>query len=351
MLDEYRQWELPADPAEGKKGSALRNALILLPLVILWLIFSCGSACSSILAFLPINTPPVEVPKKGLQLVGLSKWSTVGTTNCRQAIIDSACKSFEFSYCPFFNVVNPFGNADILNSIPISITETVFLGWRNESVMSGDWGATLAVLSNRAAQVNVHVNEIRGRVAKIVLVPVLEDYWSDTQWMQAVQVIASQLDSGTKIFFRRSHMLNTSIPPESIVTTLKNGTTCAFTNTALEAHKIDFGGSAQVISNDGGFVFQSAPLFGMYEDASSLSGISGGYATTGNWFDAAKVSSKTAMLWRPAYNLWSHTITYRYISYKIPSVTLDQRFDNEADPFFNMFEAEIVKQFLNPATH
>jgi hypothetical protein len=127
---------------------------------------------------------------------------------------------------------------------------------------------------------------------------------------------------------------------------LKNGTTYAFTNTALEAHKIDFGGSAQVISNDGGFVFQPAPLLGMYEDASSLGGISGGYATTESWFGAAKASSKTAMLWRPAYNLWSHTITYGYISYKIPSVTLDQRFDNEADPFFNMFEAALVRSFL-----
>jgi len=329
------------------------NWFLVIIIAIIGLIIGVGNAYgirSGILSYIPIpRAPEGTVNKNGLQVIGLSKWSVASTTNCAEAIIDSRCTGFEFSYCPFFNPDSPFRNANILNSIPtISITETIFLGWRNESAMQGDWSVTIEVIKDRANTVNTHINEIRGRVTKIVLIPVLEDYWREDQWLQAVAVISSQLDSGDKVYFRRSHMLNTDIPPEIITARLKNGENYSFVNTYLEAHKIDFGGDAKTISNDGGFVYQAVPVLGMYEDAGSISGMPGGYATTDNWFSSAKKSSKTAMLWRPAYNLFPRNIQNSRISYALPGVTLDKRFDNGADPFFNTFEAEIVKQFLSP---
>jgi hypothetical protein len=294
-----------------------------------------------------LNANNIGINKDGLQLVGLSKWSHTGTDNCANAVKASACRNFEFSYCPFFNLVAPFRNANVLNSIPgIAVTETIFLGWRQESAMQGDWNTTLATLRNRASQVNIHANEIRGRVAKIVLIPVLEDYWSSDQWLQAVKVIASQLDSGTEISFRRSGMLNAYEPPLNIMATLKGGKSYVFTDTLMEVHKIDFSGKGQVVSNDGGFVFQPTEILGLHEDASSFSEHRSGCATLDDWSASAKASTKTAMLWRPAYNLFPRTIENGRISYKLSDVTLDNRVDNDANPFFSKFEAALVEKFL-----
>lgn len=324
----------------------MKNMVFLLLLIFL----GVNNSYASIWTFMPsILSAAKQVKNKdGLQLVGLSKWSTASTHNCAEAVISSRCGSFEFSYCPFFNLANPFGNADILNSIPVEVTETIFLGWRQEALMLEDVSFVLETLSDRAEQVNTHINEIRGRVSKIILIPILEDYWTEDQWLQAVRVIAAQLDSGDKVTFRRSEMLNTDPPPTNIVTKLKNGKDYNFSGVYLEAHKIDFTGEANTISNDGGFVYNSGVLMGLHEDSNSYSGRSEGYATLDKWSIAAKGSTKTAMLWRPAYNLHTRSISNGYVSYTYPSITLDNRVDDNADPAFNAFEAALVKRFLTP---
>lgn len=318
----------------------------------LTLLLNSESAYSSIWNFVPITRPhPVSnmLNKDGLQLVGLSKWSETSTRNCADAIIASTCRQFEFSYCPFFNISDPFGNADVINSISdVKITETIFLGWRQEALMLEDVSYVLQTLSNRAEQVNKHINEIRGRVDKIILVPILEDYWTEGQWLQAVRVIAAQLDSGDKVTFRRSEMMNLNPPPTNIVTRIKNGQSYNFTGVYLEAHKIDFTGEAKTISNDGGFVYNSSILLGLHESAEGLKGMPGGYKTFAKWLPEAKASAKTVMLHRPAYNLFPRSISNGYISYRIPSITLDNRTDDNSDPAFSSYEAAIAQQFLSP---
>ena len=124
--------------------------------------------------------------------------------------------------------------------------------------MNDTWPNVLNKLNLRAREVNTHVNEVRNRVTKIILIPMLEDHWTEARWLEAVHTIAGQIDSGAKIYFRRSEMMGTDRPPSSITTRLKNGVT----STRLEAHQIDHGGIAQVISNDGGLVYQNSKIFG-----------------------------------------------------------------------------------------
>ena len=284
---------------------------------------------------------------KGFQAVGLSRFSDTSTSNCAVAIKESGCHEFEFAFMPFFNPTDPFKNVRTLLDIPnVSKVETIFLSWREETAMNDTWPNVLNKLNIRARKINTHVNEVRNRVTKIVLVPMLEDQWTEAKWLEAVHAIAGQLDSGVKISFRRSEMMGTDMPPSSITTRLNSGAIYTFTSTLLEAHRIDHGGSAQVISNDGGLVYQDSKIFGNYETKSSLIDAPGGYCAMADWISTANSTSKVSILWRPSYNLFTRTYSGSEIKYQKPSVSLDKRSDTDYDPAFNSFEKEVLKSFL-----
>ncbi|MDO9042687.1 MAG: hypothetical protein Q7U64_10155 [Desulfocapsaceae bacterium] len=285
--------------------------------------------------------------RKGFQAVGLSKLSDTSTINCAAAIRESGCREFEFAFMPFFNSIDPFKNVRTLLDIPnVSKVETIFLSWRDETVMNDTWPNVLNMLNLRAREVNTHVNEVRNRVTMIILVPMLEDRWTEAMWLEAVHTIAGQIDNDAKISFRRSEMMGTDMPPASITTRLKNGTSYTFTSTWLEAHRINHGGNAQVISNDGGLVYQDSKIFDKYETKSSLIDAPGGYCSMSSWISEANLTSKVSILWRPSYNLFTRTYSGDEIKYQKPDISLDKRSDSESDPAFNSFEKEVLKSFL-----
>jgi hypothetical protein len=285
--------------------------------------------------------------RKGFQAVGLSKLSDMSAINCAAAIKESGCREFEFAFMPFFNLADPFKNVGTLLDIPnVSKVETIVLSWREETVMKDTWPKVLNRLNLRAREVNTHVNAVRDRVTKIILIPMLEDHWTEARWLEAVHTIAGQIDSGAKISFRRSEMRGTDMPPSSITTRLKNGTSYTFTSTRLEAHRIDHGGRAQVISNDGGLVYQDSKIFDKYETKSSLLDAPGGYCSVASWISGANSTSKVSILWRPGYNLFTRTYSGDEIKYQKPNMSLDKRSDNDSDPAFNLFEKEVLKSFL-----
>ena len=285
--------------------------------------------------------------RKGIQAIGLSKLSDTSTNNCAAAIRESGCHEFEFAFMPFFNATNPFKNVETLLEIPnVSKVETIFISWRNETEMNDTWPNVLNTLKLRAMKVNTHVNEVRGRVSKIILVPMLEDWWTEALWLEAVHIIAGQIDNGTKIYFRRSEMMGTNMPPSSITARLKNGTNFTFTSTWLEAHRINHDGNAQVISNDGGLSYQDSKIFDKYETKSSLIDAPGGYCSMASWISEANLTSKVSLLWRPSYNLFTRTYSGDEIKYEKPDISLDKRSDSDSDPAFNLFEKEVLKSFL-----
>lgn len=285
--------------------------------------------------------------RKGLQAVGLSRWSGTSTGNIAAAIKESGCQTFEFAYMPFFNAESPFNNVDTLLAIPkVHKVETIFLSWRDEKIMNDTWPKALDTLKERAQQVNSHVNEVRNKVENIVLVPMLEDQWTQARWLEAVHTIAGQLENGAKVYFRRSVNSGNDMPPAVIVTRLKKGVIHTFRSTRLEAHRIDHGGNAQVISNDGRLVYQDSRIFGKYEKKSSLIGGSGEYTTIANWTSEANSTEKVSLLWRPSYNLYTRTYKNEEIQYQKPDVLLEKRLDNDSDPAINTFEKEVLKSFL-----
>lgn len=291
--------------------------------------------------------PAQSAERKGIQLVGLSKMSDTSVQNCAAAIRESGSTTIEFAFMPFFNVTDPFKNVDTLLALPnVSKVETIFLAWRDESVMNVSWAHSLTVLKTRAQAVNTHIEKIRSKVDKIILVPILEDNQTQAEWMQAVHTIAGQLDSGDKVYFRRAHIFAiTPLPPSSIETKLKNGIGYTFTSTRLEAHRINHGGAAQVISNDGGFVYQGLAINGKYEKTTSLPEAPGGYRTLTDWTKDANTTTKVSILWRPSYNLFTRSETDNLLKYTKVG-TLDQRLDSDTNPAFNAFEKEVLKTFL-----
>lgn len=285
--------------------------------------------------------------RKGFQIVGLSKLSGTSTSNFTTAIRESGCREFEFAFMPFFNPTDPFKNVGSLLDIPdVLKVETIFLAWREENVMKDSWPDVLHNLTLRAREVNSHVNGVRSRVEKIILVPMLEDRWTEAKWLEAVQAIAGQIDSGEKVYFRRSQDAATNMPPSAITTRLKNGMSYTFTSTRLEAHRIDHGGIAQVISNDGRLVYQDSPILTKYETKTSWTNVSGPSRSLVSWTTEANSTSKISILWRPSYNLFSRTYSGSEIKYQTPSEPLDKRTDSDSDPAFNSFEQEVLKSFL-----
>ena len=284
--------------------------------------------------------------RKGIQIVGLSKMSKQSATNCASAIKQSRISTFEFAYMPFFNASNPFNNVGTLLDIQgVSKVETIYLSWREESSMTGSWDNASNVLKSRAQAVNTHINSVRGRVEKIILVPMLEDNWSSDRWLTVAKSIANQLDSGSKVYFRRCPVSSSSTAPSSFTAKLKNGSNYTFDSIRLELHQINHSSSAQVISNDGGFVYQNISIGGKYESSASFPNAPGGYTTLANWTADANKSSKVSNLWRPSYNLIRRDNSKSLIMY-YKEKTLDQRTDSDSNPAFNSFEMEVLKTFL-----
>jgi hypothetical protein len=177
----------------------------------------------------------------------------------------------------------------------------------------------------------------------------LEDNWTEPMWLETVSVIAGQIDNGADIYFRRSEMVGTDLPPSSITTKLKSGLTYNFTSTRLEAHRLYHNGDAQVMSNDGGFVYQDAHLLGKYESNASAPGTNG-HRTLATWAADAGTTTKVSILWRPCYNLWTRTLSgpvgNQLITYQKPSAPLNNRSDSDSAPAFDSFEKEVLKTFL-----
>jgi hypothetical protein len=285
--------------------------------------------------------------RKGIAAVGLSRLSGASAGNLAAAVKDSGCRQFEFTFMPFFNPGNPFNNVDTLLAIPnVGKIETICLSWRDEEAMNDDWEIVLATLGKRAGEVNRHLNGIRHKVEKIVLVPMLEDQWTQARWLEAVHIIAGQLDSGDRIFFRRSVNSGSDMPPTTIVARLKNGTSHTFTSTRLEAHRLDHGGNAQVISNDGRLVFQDARMFGRYETKAALDDGAGESRSLADWTAEANATAKVSLLWRPGYNLFTRAYADSRITYQKPDEPLEKRADSDSDPAVNAFEREVLKSFL-----
>lgn len=305
------------------------------------------SFCAYVLIGLLFSGNVFAAERKGIQAIGLSRWSDASTNNLATAIKESGCRRFEFTFMPFFNPEEPFKNVETLLAIPrIRKVETIFLSWRDEKVMNGSWPETLAILQQRAREVNSHVNGVRDKVEIIVLVPMLEDQWTQARWLEAVHAIAGQMDSGAKVSFRRSVNSGSDMPPPSISTRLKNGKVHTFTSTRLEAHRIDHTGNAQVISNDGRLVYQDARISGKYETRSSLIDGPGESTSLASWTSEANMSSKVSLLWRPSYNLFTRTYSGNEIRYRKSDEPLENRTDSDSDPAVNAFEKEVVKSFL-----
>lgn len=285
--------------------------------------------------------------RKGFAAVGLSRLSGASVGNLAAAVRESGCRQFEFTFMPFFNPQNPFNNVDTLLAIPeVGKIETIFLSWRDEKVMNGSREIARATLKERASQVNRHLTRVRTKVDNIVLVPMLEDQWPEARWLEAVHIIAGQLDSGARISFRRSVNTGSDMPPTRISARLKNGKIHTFTSTRLEAHRIDHGGIAQVISNDGRLVYQDARILGRYETKSSLVDGPGESRSLASWISEANRTAKVSILWRPSYNLYTRTYTDGLITYRKPDVLLENRSDSDGDPAINAFEKEVLKSFL-----
>jgi hypothetical protein len=305
------------------------------------------SFCTYILVGLLFCGNVFAAERKGIQAIGLSRWSDASAGNLAAAIKESGCRRFEFSFMPFFNPEEPFKNVETLIAIPkAGKVETIFLSWRDEKVMNDGWSEALDILKQRAREVNSHVNGVRDRVENIVLIPMLEDQWTQARWLEAVHAIAGQLDSGAKVTFRRSVNSGSDMPPPSISTRLKNGKDHTFTSTRLEAHRIDHRGPAQVISNDGRLVYQDAGISGKFETKSSLSDGTGESASLASWTSEANTSAKVSLLWRPSYNLYTRTYSGDEIRYRKPDVLIGNRTDSDSDPAVNAFEKEVVKSFL-----
>ena len=229
------------------------------------------SFCTYVLIGLLFSGNVIAAERKGIQAIGLSRWSAASTGNLAAAIKESGCRRFEFTFMPFFNPEEPFKNVETLLAIPkTDKVETIFLSWRDEKAMNGSWPEALDILKQRAREVNSHVNGVRDRVEIIVLVPMLEDTWTQARWLEAVRAIAGQMDSGAKVSFRRSVNSGGDLPPPLLSARLKNGKDHTFTSTRLEVHRIDHRSRAQVISNDGRLVYQDAKVSGKYETKSSL---------------------------------------------------------------------------------
>lgn len=302
--------------------------------------------CTCVLAGLLLCGNGHAAERKGFAAVGLSKLSAASAGNLAAAVRESGCSQFEFSFMPFFNPDSPFNNVHTLLAIPrVRKIETIFLSWRDEKVMNDGWENALATLGRRAGEVNRHLNGVRNKVDNIVLVPMLEDTWTQARWLEAVHVIAGQLDSGRKVTFRRSVNSGSDMPPAAISARLKNGTRHTFTSTRLEAHRIDHRGNAQVISNDGRLVYQDARTFGRYETKSSLVGVPESRSLA-DWTAEADAVAKVSLLWRPGYNLYTRTYTEGLITYRKPDVLLENRLDSDSDPAVNAFEKEVLKSFL-----
>ena len=285
--------------------------------------------------------------RKGFAAVGLSRLSGTSAGNLAAAVRESGCRQFEFTFMPFFNPKNPFNNVDTLLAIPeVGKIETIFLSWRDEKVMNGSWEIALATLKERASEVNRHLNRVRTKVDNIVLVPMLEDKWPEARWLEAVHIIAGQLDSGARVSFRRSVNAGSDLPPTRISARLKNGKSHTFTSTRLEAHRIDHGGNAQVISNDGRLVYQDAGILGRYETKSSLVDGPGESRSLASWISEANGTAKVSILWRPSYNLYTRTYTDSLLTYRKPDMLLENRSDSDGDPAINAFEKEVLKSFL-----
>ncbi len=305
------------------------------------------SWCTCVLVGLLFCGNVFAAERKGVQLIGLSRWSEASASNLAAAIKESGCSKFEFTFMPFFNPGDPFRNVETLLAIPkVRKIESIFLSWRDEEVMNGGWAKALDTLRERARQVNSHVDEIRDKVDNIVLIPMLEDQWTQARWLEAVHVIAGQMDSGAKVTFRRSVNSGSDMPPPLISTRLKNGKDHTFTSTRLEVHRIDHRGPAQVISNDGRMVYQDSEISGKYETKTSLAGGAGEAASLSAWTAEANSSSKVSLLWRPSYNLYTRTYSGNEISYRKPDVLLQNRTDSDRDPAVNAFEKEVLKSFL-----
>ena len=134
------------------------------------------SFCTYVLIGLLFSGNVFAAERKGIQAIGLSRWSDASTGNLAAAIKESGCRRFEFTFMPFFNPEEPFKNVETLLAIPkIGKVETIFLSWRDEKAMNGGWPEALDILKQRAREVNSHVNGVRDRVEIIVLVPMLED--------------------------------------------------------------------------------------------------------------------------------------------------------------------------------
>jgi len=305
------------------------------------------TCCTWVLVGLLLCGNVLAAERKGFQAVALSRLSGASAGNLAAAIRESGCRDFEFAYMPFFNPENPFNNVDTLIAIPkVGKIETIFLSWRDEKAMNSGWKIARATLKERAGEVNRHLNEIRDKVAKIVLVPMLEDQWTEARWLEAVHIIAGQLDSGDRVFFRRSVNAGSDMPPKTISARLKNGKSHTFTSTRLEAHRIDHGGIAQVISNDGRLVFQDARIFGTYETKSSLDDGAGESRSLASWTSEANATTKISILWRPSYNLFTRTYADGRITYQKPDELIGKRADSDSDPAVNAFEKEVLKSFL-----
>jgi hypothetical protein len=292
---------------------------------------------------------------KGLQLIGLSMLSETSVLNCAQAVNESNPDIFEFTFMPFFNNTEyRFVNAQILldNIKGIKKIETIYLGWRDEKELkSTPFQTRKDTITLRASLVNAHIRDVRSKVDKIVLVPILEDVQSLDEWVELCRAIASQLESGDKVSFRRNPMKDStaSRPRSSLSLYLKGQAYPTSFETDYELHKIVTykpDDPEHVASNDGDLVYQDAPLNGM----SDLQEVyTSGFMKLDAWILQAYNSSKVSLLWRPSYNLFTRSISpeneKRYI-YNTNGLTLDNRSDDSQNPCINDFEQSVIRQFL-----
>jgi hypothetical protein len=308
----------------------------------------------SLLLIVSFASAALAASRKGVQLVLLSRWSRTSCDNFLSvAKSPSAPTDIEIAFVPVFNRSNPYGNASyVVNALLGAgkrVTVAVHLSFK------GDGALTDAQLEADAAAFNTGLFKSFANRVTFKLSPSLEDRWSSTEFQRRARLVATKLDwailtsSTTNLQIRRSAETDTLALPNTLTVT-KPGTTLT-KSLILQREAHGYYGSASgynAYSNDGVCVYADTRFSnGQYENASSCTNADPNkqptkYTVT-SFISGAASYPNAVLLWRPAYNLFTKSVSSAgYVT-----------FQKIGDPYarsdagaFDANEKEVLKRFL-----
>lgn len=291
--------------------------------------------------------------RKGIQAIVFSRWNATSVNNLIAVIQETATREIELAAVPFFNPANPFGNlqtfVDAMARLGVNLTLAVHLVGNHETL-------TAEARRNRIAQLDQFLLSNLGKIRTIKVIPKLEDDYPDrATFEQRCREIAAGLSTQIlqkDLQFRRS---GGSISP---VLSVKSKTGQPFQILVQrEVHGRESGGNAW--SNDGFFVTNESmylspsnpPEKSVYSCSSCTPASDGDKGMKLDSFISRTNSfGGAALLWRPAYNLWSRETTTRNgVTYRnwVKRGAAQDRTDPIDKPYFDLQEKAIFKTFLN----